>query len=135
MPILRPQFSVWFDVPSDPYGGRVLIKHLNDGDKNEIIKKALKTKLVVNSEGKPELLSSVDTTIDRELTTLACIQDWENFFDGRPTPEHLNGTPMKCTMTNKLLFVREDGFSDMILGMRAECEQAFLEVNKGAEKN
>ena len=86
MRITKPK-ERWFPCPDDPDKGKILIRQLSPGERQEIFDKTMPTKTEYEDDGKgtgdliPVFSMEQDRTADRELTLKACIVDWENFFD------------------------------------------------------
>ena len=132
MRIRRPT-ERWFPCVGDPDEGSVLIKHLTPGEVQDIANEAMpqKYEYAPDDEGKliPKLTVGMDTGISRELTFIACILDWKNFFDE-------DGNQLACTPENITRASREiEGLNDFI----TECQNILADDIKkeagGQEKN
>lgn len=125
---LNKRLEAWFDVPEDPDKGKVLVVHLNDGDKADIMQAASPTVMKINLQGEATRESVYNRVIDREMTVKKSIKDWKNFFDE-------DGKPIPCTDENKARFAREDGFMAFVSDCREKLEAMATEQKKVKEKN
>jgi hypothetical protein len=123
MRIRRPT-ERWFPCDNDPDEGSVLIKHLTPGELQDISNEAMPQEYEYDQDedGKmiPKLKVGFKSGISRELTMIACIKDWKNFFDEE-------GNPLECTPENITRASREiEGLNDFIV----ECQNALAESIK-----
>lgn len=132
MRIRRPT-ERWFPCIGDPDEGSVLIKHLTPGEVQDISNQAMPQKYEYepDEDGNliPKLTVDMNTGMSRELTLIACIKDWKNFFDE-------DGNLLECTPENIIRASRKiEGFNDFI----AECQNTLAEdiknEERGQEKN
>ena len=95
MPRLVEETKIWFELPDDPDGGRVLIRNLTDMDRATIMGKAMKNRFVFDpQEAKVVQEQGFDILVDRLETIAMAVVDWEKFFDQ-------DAQPMDCTDENK----------------------------------
>jgi len=118
----------WFELPDDPDGGRIKLRQLSPGDKQDIYDQTLP--MVNEFRTDPETGALIPTTIqkinrklDREITLTKCLVGWENFFDEK-------GKKLPCTPENVLKAIRE---FDGLLPFINECRLKLDEVAE-AEK-
>ncbi len=124
---IRKALQVWFDCPNDTDHGKILVRYLKDGDKQELYQEAAKIH-VTYIDGKPQTTISTDQIKDRELTVCRSVVDWQNFFDDQ-------GKPMPCTDENKKRFSREDGFMAFLAECRRKLEEQVEAEKRAEEKN
>jgi hypothetical protein len=128
MPRLTEKFTMWFDCPDDPDGGKVEIQHLTDQDIAEIRDKAQTTKLVYD-QGKdtPTLETETFPAIDRRETCERAVKNWHNFFDE-------SGQPMPCTRENRRKWADAPWFMALVnrslAVVRGEAEKRAAEKRK-----
>ena len=109
----------WFDVPNDPDGATIKIKHLSPEELSDINDDCFKQKTNYKvGKGKksgyePELTVESDPKLYREMPILKAVVDWTKFFDKK-------GKSMDCTPKNIERAIRQiDGFSDLV----GECRE------------
>lgn len=131
---LQKLTKAWFDFPNDPDGGKFEIKHLLAGEIAKIFEKTHKQgfdfREDANGELKPVPVFEIDNVMEKELTIVATIQNWENQFDE-------NGEILKCNDKNKLRICREIGEEDWktFLDFITDCRQKLSDIVKAqAEK-
>lgn len=120
MRITKPE-QRWFNVPADPDGASIQIKHLRPGEIQDIIDDVMVQEIEYNLEDggnrRPILRQKNNRKKDREKTILACVVDWKKFYDA-------NGKAMACTEDNVLRAIREiDGFAEFV----GECRTRLTE--------
>jgi hypothetical protein len=126
---LQKLTKAWFDLPNDPDGAKFEIKHLLAGEIAEIIEKTHNQRFEFrkNEDGdlKPVPIIENNKTLERELTVVAVITDWENHFDE-------NGKILDCTDENKLRTCKELSEEDfkIFLDFITDCRQKLSETVK-----
>lgn len=129
MPRINKTLEQWFDWPNDELGGRILIRHLKEGQVVDIHAKCAATRQTFGTKDKTmEAETHHDLLLERELVAVAAVGAWENFFDDA-------GTPLECTEANKRLFAREDGFSAQIRDFRDALAKRVEEERTEQRKN
>ena len=133
MRIAKPK-ERWFPCDGDPDGGKVLIRHLPPGERQDIFDETMPQKIEYEKDDdgnlEPKFSVEQDRTADRELTLKACIVNWEKFYeeDGK--------TLMECNEKNITRASREiEGFNEFITGCRSELEKDINAEIKDQEKN
>lgn len=127
MPKINPPFEAWFPVPDDPLSGKVLVRHLQDGDLARIHNRSSDVRTVyVDGKMSRELNQDLEAEMDASLD-LAII-DWENFQDA-------DGNDVDCNMANKRLFASTDWFLQFIKDCRDTLRQEFSESEAKKLKN
>ena len=106
----------WFNIPNDPDGGKLLIKHLTPGEAADIIDQVFVQKIDYkqNDKGKfePLFTQNLDKTKDRELPVIKSVKGWENFFDD-------NDKVLEFNEENVLKASREiTGFNELVTEFR-----------------
>ena len=80
----------WFDVPDDPDGGRLKIKHLTPGEKTKIFDKVFKQEInykkIKGKKGKkdefePTIIQKSNPGLIVKLTNIEAVVGWKKFFD------------------------------------------------------
>ncbi len=128
MPRLSKEFSVWFDYPDDPHGGKVEIRHIPPEELARIESEVNTTRLVAGPGKMPEKETRTDTILDRKLTTDAAVKDWENFLDEEDKP-------MECSSENKHLWSCDMSFWLFVLEKRKEVAKLLKEREEELLKN
>lgn len=129
MPKLIPDFKMWFDVPDDPFKGRVRIRHLQDGEVSDVTSKAYDVQLSYAGEGLPPKREvRHDLSKDANLTLCEAVDAWENFFD-------LDGNDMECTAENIMEYAKQGWFRPFISDCREKVEVEFAKQQETATKN
>lgn len=144
----------WFPCPDDPDGGKILIRQLLPGERQDIFDDTMPTKTeyekVKDKKGNetgdlvPVFTMEQNRAADRELTLKACVVNWENFFDE-------NGESLECTHENIIRASREMqwlssandpkkgkvlmGFSDFVAMCRTQLDKDVKTDREGQEKN
>lgn len=125
MPRLMEETKIWFDLPGDPDGGRVLIRNLTDQDYAVIMGRAMKNRFVFDAEaGRVVQEQGFDVLIDRVETINLAVADWEKFFDQA-------GKPMDCTPANKKQWACNQEFTTFV---KAQLPVVAVEAAKKAEE-
>jgi len=138
MRIVKP-IERWFPCPDDPDNGKILIRQLSPGERQEIFDDTMPTKTeyeeVVGDDGKPtgdlipKFSMEQDRAQDRELTLKMCVVDWENFFEE-------NGDPLECTHENIIRASKEIiGFSEFVIKCRTQLDKDVSADKEEQEKN
>ena len=130
---IRRSTERWFKCEGDPDEGSVLIKDLIPGEIQDIVDKAMPRSYEYESDEKgnqiPKLTVKMDNTLQRELTFIACILDWKNFFDAE-------GTTLGCTPENIIRASRKiAGFNEFVIDCQNTLTKDIAEEKKGQEKN
>lgn len=102
MPRITSEISMWFDYPDDPYGGRVHVRHLKEGELMNIRERTreMATTYVQEFRQKDVTVRQNGTS---EAIAIAAVMDWENFIDEKDEP-------MKCIPGNIKKMCMEAGF-------------------------
>ena len=132
MRISKPK-ERWFQIPNDPDNGRIKIRHLTPGERQDIMDLAYVQEIEYETDDEgnmtPKLKQSTNRKLDREETLMRSVVDWEKFFDEA-------GKPLKCTPENIVRASREiDGFAEHAHECRMKLEKDFEEDEKKLEKN
>lgn len=124
----------WFDVPDDPDGARLKIRHLSPGEVADIVDQAVEQKIIYaqTEDGKmvPTYSSTTNRGLDRTMTMQKAVVDWENMFeaDGK--------TKMECTPENVLRASREiGGFVAYVGQFRAKLAEDIDNEKETQRKN
>lgn len=133
MPRIVKIRSKWFALSDDPLNGRVHVRHLKGAEVQDIMDQVNDRKVIdrgntVNGERQIEIELRTNTTLAATLIAVACVLDWENFFDE-------NDLPLDCTPENVKLFAREDGFAAFLKTCREVLAQEAVEAEGEARKN
>lgn len=122
----------WFECPEDPDKGRILIKHLTPGERQEILDSTMNQKIVyktVNGQMTPHITAEPDKRLDKELTLEKTVLGWENFYD-----EH--GVAMQFNKENLLKASRMiEGFDIFVIECRELLSSEIHKEKEGQEKN
>lgn len=140
---LQKKKEMWFPVPGDPDGARVLIGHLEPGDLQDIADAAYKlipefTGDVKNrQDGELKVRADYNQKAEREIILQRAVLGWEKF-----TAE--DGSELKCTPDNIIKAARkieiESGGKTMPFAeFIGECRVAFAaqlaQEKQALEKN
>ena len=112
----------WFKIPKDPDKARVLVKHLRPGEVQDIIDQVMVQEIVYEQPEEGEnpkgvLTQKNNRKMDREKTILACVTNWENFYDEE-------GKLMACDEANIMRAIKMiDGFTDFV----GDCRKTLTE--------
>ena len=126
---LQKLTKVWSDLPGDPDGAMFEIKHLLAGEIADIVEKTHKQRFEFreNEDGELKPVSILETNkmLERELTVVAVIADWENIFDE-------NGNRLDCIDENKIRLCKELGEEDFkaFLDFITDCRQKLSDILK-----
>lgn len=115
MPRLKTTETMRFDLPDDPDCGWVEVRHLEDGDLQEVASLAYKT-VTRFRDGRPESETVHDPIVERDELVRRSVVGWGNFFDA-------GGKPMPCTDGTKRLWGRDPDFCRFL----ADCRQKLAE--------
>jgi len=123
----------WFDVPNDPDGARIKIKHLSPGEITDIFDEVFDQNISYKKNKKgdfePSLSQVTDKKKDRELTLTQAVVAWENFFDTK-------GKPLDCNNKNIMLASREiEGFNVLIAELREKLAEDIKQEQDDQLKN
>lgn len=128
MPKIEAELAVWFDVPDDPLNGRVLVRHIPDGEVGEI--SALATDLQMHFvDGKVERHSGYKLLVDQNETICRSVKDWQNFFDESGQEQ------LPCTDANKLLYGRQNWFRPFVAECRKKLREQYEAQQEKKRKN
>ena len=123
----------WFDVPNDPDGGRLKIKHLTPGETADIFDKVF-TQEINYKKGKkgkfePSFSHNTNKKLDRELTLTRAVVGWENFYDRE-------GKSLECTKENIIKASREiEGFNELVTELREQLADDLKQEREDQAKN
>lgn len=134
MPKIQKVKEMWFNYPDDPMGGKVLIRHLKEGEVQDLLDDHSETKAIYNTESNTHETVMIRKNVMPALAA-ASVVDWENFFDGKPAKGNKHGKPLPCTKKNVFLFCKEDGFLAFISESREKLSDVMSEREKESEKN
>jgi len=123
----------WFEIPGDPDGGRLKIRHLLPGERAEVWEKAFPQGVQYRPDEKgkmaPEFNMKPDRKYDREETAKRAVKDWENFFDA-------DGKALECTPENVVRAVNEiEGFTLLVNTFREQLSEDIAKEREDQEKN
>lgn len=123
----------WFDIPDDPDGAKVKIKHLKKGEQNDIEDQIelYQTMLRPDAAGKMQQEIKVNPAKgDKRYAYLcAAVIDWEKVFGA-------DGKPMDCTDANKILLARDDEtFGPFVSKSRIALTELVAAEREAARKN
>lgn len=123
----------WFPCPDDPDNGKILIKSLSPGERQDIFDKTMPQKVEYEADDDGNLIPSFsmdsDRALERDLTLKACVVDWESFYDE-------DGEPLECTPKNIIRARREiEGFFEFVSGCRAKLDSDIAKELEDQEKN
>lgn len=127
MPKITSEISTWFDYPDDPWGGRVHIRHLKEGELSSIRQRTSEIRTEYVQEFRQKEVSVRQTGL-REAICIAAIKEWENFFDE-------NDQQMKCTPGNIRIMCTEAGFFEFIDNCLDILEKEAAEKKETETKN
>lgn len=134
MPKIANIEEMWFEYPEDSMEGSVLIRHLKEGEVQQIISRETETKTTFNIDtAKPETVVFQKNPVI--ALTIASIKAWKNFFDGKASKGNPNGKPLPCSEENIRLFCLEDGFLNFISESREKLTEIIDKRKKDQEKN
>ena len=130
---IRKPVERWFDVDNDPDNAKIKIKHLSPGELSDISNKVFKQKINYKKVGKdkfePEITHDADSMKFKELTLMASVDGWENFFDDE-------GIKLECTPENILRASRGiEGFDESIDEFREILAKDIKTEQGEQEKN
>ena len=116
-----PTKDKWFPLPNDPDKGEILVRHLKQGEVNDIEDRVSRLETVVRRDpdgvAREEMRVVYPKGEDRYLYFCAALRDWKNFFG-------LDGKPLECTDANKIMMARDDQELVKFVG---ECRAALAE--------
>ncbi|MDH4319952.1 MAG: hypothetical protein OEV73_00485 [Desulfobulbaceae bacterium] len=126
--IIKPR-EMWFEWPEDPFGGRILVRHLKAGDTAGIHSQCMSAVNSYDAElNTVEVTQRHDLAKERQLTCQAAVVDWENFMGE-------DGKPMKCDKAGKQAFAMEDGFFSQLQAFRGQLSDLVDKEEEEAIKN
>jgi len=130
---IRKQTSRWFECVDDPDEGRISIRHIEPGERQDIIDKTMPQRIDYeeNDDGDmiPVFSTKQDRKLDRELTMMACVEAWENFFDE-------SGNQLECTHENILRAVSSiEGLFEFVAKCREILTAEIKKEQEVQEKN
>ena len=123
----------WFEIPGDPDGARIKIKHLKPKELSEINDKAFPQKIDYkkskDGQFEPVIIDKSDGKLYRDLPIIFSVVEWENFYDEK-------GKDLKCTDENIQRCIDEiEGFSSMVNEFRDIMAKDILQERKQQQKN
>jgi hypothetical protein len=118
----------WFEVPGDPDGARVLIRHLKPGAQREIEEAASKTVATGASDGQMALAVELNSVKRLALIVERAVVGWDGFYDQA-------GAAMPCNSANKTAALLEfEWFGPLVdqavTELRAEAKAAAEAARK-----
>jgi len=116
-----------FPIPKDPGKGKLKIRYLNAGQRQELLQDVNEVKYSV-LEGKEEATVIPNGVELRRAVVIARIVDWENMFDNE-------GKKLECTDENKIAFSCMDGFMDILQVMINKLDKMVEADLKKERKN
>ena len=130
---IRTPRERWFTFENDPDNGKILIRQLTPGERQDIFDQAIKQEIIYkpgkSGESEPMVRQRNDMKLDRELTFKSAIIDWKNFYDEK-------GKPIKCTNGNIIKAIRSiDGLSETVKGFMADLDGILAKEDEDQEKN
>lgn len=126
MPNIAREIRVWFDLPNDPVGGRVELRHIKDGEAQQILSKITVTQTSLR-DGRQEVIARQTDNPNMALAA-AAIVGWEHHYDEQ-------GQPLACTRENIERFLREDDYLRIITGLISDLTRETKRRHEDAEKN
>jgi hypothetical protein len=127
MPKITVRREMWFPVPEAQAPGRVLIREVTAGEREEAILKATRIDHLYTAQG---VQTKRGTALGEAEDIAMClaIKDWEEFTDA-------DGKPMECTDAAKLAFAREDWFRPFIVECREKAAAEWQKITEAAKGN
>ncbi|UJX40388.1 hypothetical protein K9F62_17045 [Desulfovibrio sp. JY] len=130
---LSDELQDWFPLPDDPDKSEILVKHIKNGEQNDIEDQIqlYETMLRPDADGnlQREIKLNPARGDKRYVYLCAAVRDWKNFFD-------LDGKPMACTDENKIRMARDDKQLGQFVGeCRVILAKRFEEQREAARKN
>lgn len=134
---LQKLTKAWFDFPNDPDESSFEIKHLLAGEISEIVEKTHSRRFEFREDKKGKLtpvpILETKDLLERELTIMAVVTAWNNFFDP-------DGKSLDCTNENKLRLCKElseedfKTFCDFIADSRQKLADIVKEQTEAEKK-
>ena len=130
---LQKLTKAWFDFPNDSDESSFEIKHLLAGEISEIVEKTHSRRFEFREDKKGKLIPvpilETKDLLERELTIIAVVTAWNNFFDP-------DGKPLDCTNENKLRLCKELNEEDFKIFMDfiTDCRQKLADIVKEESK-
>jgi hypothetical protein len=128
MPRIMPEKRVWFDVPDDPDGGSVEIRHIKDGEIQELISKNNETRTVYDRKTEKTYSRIRQRRAPALVMATAAVCDWKNHI-GK------DGKTMSCTPENVSEFLKEDGYLSFINACIGKVAKMVEQDKAEKEKN
>lgn len=135
---LQKLTKAWFDLPGDPDEASFEIKYLLAGEISEIVEKTHSRRFEFREDKKGKLtpmpILETKDLLERELTIIAVVTAWNNFFDP-------DGKPLDCTNENKHRLCKELNeedfkiFLDFITDCREKLSGIVKEQTEAERKN
>ena len=126
MPKVVKTQSAWFDIPDDEYGGSVEIVHLKDGEVQAIADNL--TELSTRFEDDGVKTVNVRQGGIARVVAAESIKSWKKHYGE-------DGKLLKCNRSNKMLFLKEDGYLEKIQEFRKTLADDIKEQKEAEEKN
>ena len=126
---LMAERSEWFDIPNDLRKGRLKVKYLNEGQKQEMLEDVNDTKFTANKKGEEEAVSKFNSVEFRKAIATGRIEDWENMFDIDKK------TKLECSDENKIKFSALNGFMEMLSKLVIKLDKMVEKELKKEVKN
>lgn len=129
----------WFDVPNDPDGGRLKIKHLTPGEEaknlelvfsQEITYKKTKNKTGKKDKFEPIMTQKANPARLVRLNNIMAVTGWEKFYDE-------NGKPLEeCNEKNVIrAYDTIEGFDGLISELREQLADDLKKEREDQAKN
>jgi len=128
MPKFYQPVKEWFDLEDDPMGGRILLRHLEPHEIEEIAAACTRTVNRLSGSGEFERVQEVDLAADRQMTVVACVEEWEK-FSGQ------DDEPLECTVENKKKWAMDNWFMGHVRTKRKLLADKVNSTREAAAKN
>ncbi|HML56578.1 MAG TPA: hypothetical protein PKC79_20970 [Solidesulfovibrio magneticus] len=130
---ITPQKEVWRDIPNDPDKGQLKIRHLKQGEINDIEDSIERYETMLRPDAAGVVHQEVRVNPakgdKRYAYICAAVRDWKNVYG-------LDGKPMECTDANKILLARDDeDFGKVVGQFRRELAEQVAQEKEAARKN
>lgn len=120
---LKTRPEKWFELPDDPDGARVKIKHITSAESSRVA-----GRFVAYEKNDVGERMAVNIVAGNRATAAAAIIAWEKFSDE-------TGNEMPCTPANKELWLDEEGFLEWINEKRQELADEAEKKSGDLAKN
>lgn len=130
MPKIQQSATIWMDWPDDQMGGRIEVAEPTGGDLAEISDKTFSQRTVLDPDSGTGLYveQKNNSMLDRELTAIKFVKNWENFTDHQ-------GNPMECTPENLRIWARDDEFMLLVKKGIKAARKKGAEIREKLRKN